>query len=236
MLNDNGFISYVKTICKVERRLKLKKRNRLNRFIFLLLVLSLIGVFYASFKDFFIESSAQFELALKADADKMYQKAEKYYLLASKSETGDLKKLSFYYLGMLYKKKDAGVLKNYQKASKYLEKSANLGLKQAQYELALLYHAGDKIPENMEKAISYMKLAVDQQYAPAEYVWAVWIERGYIGKASLQASLIYYEKAAHQGYMPAMKGLALLYQLGSSDIQKDPQKAQYWYEQILKQN
>ena len=220
----------------MERRLKLKKRNQLNRFIFLLLALSFIGVFYASFKDFFIEPSAQFELALKADADKQYQKAEKYYLLASKSETGELKRLSFYYLGMLYKKKEAGVLKNYQKSARYLEKSANLGLKQAQYELALLYHAGDKIPENMEKAISYMQLSVEQQYAPAEYVWAVWIERGYIGKVSPQDSLSYYEKAAYQGYMPAMKGLALLYQLGTNDVQKDPKKAQYWYEQILKQN
>ena len=220
----------------MERRLKLKKRNQLNRFIFLLLALYFIGVFYASFNDFFIEKSAQFELALKADADKQCQKAEKYYLLASKSETGELKRLSFYYLGMLYKKKEAGVLKNYQKSARYLEKSANLGLKQAQYELALLYHAGDKIPENMEKAISYMQLSVEQQYAPAEYVWAVWIERGYIGKVSPQDSLSYYEKAAYQGYMPAMKGLALLYQLGTNDVQKDPKKAQYWYEQILKQN
>ncbi len=220
----------------MERRLKLKKRNQLNRFIFLLLVLSFIGVFYASFKDFFIEPSAQFELALKADADKMYQKAEKYYLLASKSETGELKRLSFYYLGMLYKKKDSGVLKNYQKSETYLKKAADLDLKQAQYELALLYHAGDKIPENMEKALSYMKMAVEKQYAPAEYVWAVWIERGYMGKVSAQESLSYYEKAAHQGYMPAIKGLALIYQLGSSDIKQDPKKAQYWYERILKQN
>ena len=130
----------------------MKKRSQLNRFIFLLFILSVVAVFYAAFKDFFLQPAAQFELAIKADADGQYKKAEKYYILASKSETGEIKRLSFYYLGLLYKKKDASLLKNYQKSEQYLKKSADLGLKQAQYELALLYHAGDKVKENNEKA------------------------------------------------------------------------------------
>ncbi|MBO7243799.1 MAG: sel1 repeat family protein [Alphaproteobacteria bacterium] len=212
----------------------MKKNNQLNRFIFLLLILSVIGVFYASFKDFFIAHDKQFEIALKSDGSGKYQKAERYYLLASKSEVGELKRISFYYLGMLYKKKDVGSLKNYKKSEQYLEKSAQLGLKQAQYELALLYHAGDKIPENMTKALSYMKMAVDQNFAPAEYVWGVWLERGYMGKVSQQEALSFYEKSANQGYMPAIKGLALVYKIGSQEIMPDTQKAQYWYEKISK--
>lgn len=213
----------------------MKKRSQLNRFIFLLFILSVVAVFYAAFKDFFLQPAAQFELAIKADADGQYKKAEKYYILASKSETGEIKRLSFYYLGLLYKKKEASLLKNYQKSEQYLKKSADLGLKQAQYELALLYHAGDKVKENNEKALSYMKMAVDQNFAPAEYVWAVWLERGYMGEVLTQEVLSYYEKAANQGYLPAIKGLALVYQIGSEHIQKDEQKAKYWYERILKQ-
>lgn len=212
----------------------MKKNNQMNRFIILLLILSLFGVFYISFKDFMLPKAQQFELALKADYQKEYKKAEKYYLLSSKSEEGDLKKLSFYYLGMLYKKKEAGTLQNYKKAEQYLEKSALLGVKQAQYELSLLYHAGDKIPENLEKAISYMEMSVKQEFAPAEYVWAVWLERGYMGSKTAQEVLSFYEKSAQKGYMPAIKGLALIYKLGNGEILPDAEKARYWYEKISK--
>lgn len=210
----------------------MKKNDRMNRFLFLFLGVFFTLVFYLSFRDFFIPSEQQFEKAVAAENEKSYKKAERYYLLASKSEKGALKQISFYYLGMMYKKKDAGVLKNYQLAERYLEKSAKLGLKQAQYELALLYDAGDKIPENREKACLYMKMAVDQNFAPAEYVWAVWLERGYFEKEGLKESLPYYERAANKGYMPAIKGLALIYQLGSGDILPDAEKARYWYEKI----
>lgn len=206
----------------------------MNRFIILLLTLSLLGVFYLSFKDVFMPEAQQFEMALKADYAKEYKKAEKYYQLASKSKEGDLKKLSFYYLGMLYKKKDAGNLQNYKKSEQYLEKSAVLGVKQAQYELSLLYHAGDKIPENIEKALLYMEMAVKQEFAPAEYVWAVWLERGYMGKINAQEVLSFYEKSAQKGYMPAIKGLALIYKFGNGDVLPDAEKARYWYEQISK--
>ena len=59
--------------------LKLKKGARLSSFLFLLTILSLVGVSYAVFKDFFLTSVEQFEKAQLADNKKEFKKAEKYY-------------------------------------------------------------------------------------------------------------------------------------------------------------
>ena len=212
----------------------LKKGVRLKSLIYLIGCIFALLMFSLCFKDFFLSEREQFEIAQQADALKEYKKAEKYYLLASYKENEVIQKLSWYYLGLLYKKQEAFGVKNFKKSEQYLEKSAKKGLAQAQYELALLYETGDKVPENQEKASFYMKEAALQNFAPAQYALAVWIERGYVLGMTQQEAFSFYEKAANQGYIPAQKGLALIYKMGGLGIQPDAEKAQYWMQQFSK--
>ena len=79
--------------------LKLKKGARLSSFLFLLTMLSLVGVSYVVFKDFFLTSVEQFEKAQLADNKKEFKKAEKYYLLSERVKESSISTLSAYYLG-----------------------------------------------------------------------------------------------------------------------------------------
>ena len=49
-------------------------------------MLSLVGVSYAVFKDFFLTSVEQFEKAQLADNKKEFKKAEKYYVLSERAK------------------------------------------------------------------------------------------------------------------------------------------------------
>lgn len=214
--------------------LKIKKGARFSSFLFLLTILSLFLVLYVAFKDFFLSPKEQFVLAQRADFNKEYKKAEKYYLLTEKAENSQLSVLSSYYLGLLYKKKDANLLKHFQKSEAFLEKAAKKGLAQAQYELALLYDTGDKIEEDHSKAVYWMQKSAEQGFVDAEYAYAIYIDRGYIEGMGMAQSLIYYERAANKGHQAAIKGLALIYKLGAEGIEPNEEKYLFWKNKVLK--
>ena len=214
--------------------LKLKKGARLSSFLFLLTMLSLVGVSYAVFKDFFLTPVEQFEKAQIADNKKEFKKAEKYYLLSERAKDASISTLSAYYLGLLYLKKEALVLKNAQKGKTFLEKAASKGLPQAQYQLALLHDTGVQIQENRLEAVKWMEKAAKQGYVDAEYAYAVYIDRGYVeGLKSLDA-ISYYEKAAQKGHLSAIKGLALIYKMGADGVAPDEEKYRFWMNKVLK--
>ena len=214
--------------------LKLKQGTRLSSFLLLLTLISLMGVSYAVFKDFFLTSSELFEKAQQADYNKEFKKAEKYYLLTECAKDSSLSVLSSYYLGLLYKKKEARVLQNFQKSKIYLEKAAQKGLAQAQYELALLYDTGDRILENRTEAIKWMQKSAEQGFVDAEYAYAIYIDRGYIEGLNITQAIPYYEKAAQKGHLQAIKGLALIYKLGAEGIAPDEEKYYFWMNKVLK--
>ena len=214
--------------------LKLKKGARLSSFLFLLTILSLVGVSYAVFKDFFLTSVEQFEKAQLADNKKEFKKAEKYYLLSERAKESSISTLSAYYLGLLYLKKEAQGLKNAQKGKTFLEKAALKGLPQAQYQLALLYDTGVQIQENRAEAVKWMEKSAKQGYVDAEYAYAVYIDRGYVeGLKSLDA-ISYYEKAAQKGHLSAIKGLALIYKMGADGVAPNEEKYLFWMNKVLK--
>jgi len=99
---------------------------------------------------------------------------------------------------------------------------------EAAYKLALLYDAGDRVPENRERAIYWLQKAEQANFADAQYVMAVWAERNYFGPASPELVLPMYEAAARQGHLNAMKSLANIYR----DI--NPEKHQFWMRRIRK--
>jgi len=121
--------------------------------------------------------------------------------------------------------------KNYRMGVVSLLRASKGGLQEADYELALLYDVGDKIPENREKAIHHMKLAADKGWAPAQYALAVWMERGYFGQVNVTDVVRLYEQAATQGHQNAMKSLIVLYG-GMDGISANPGRQAYWIKQL----
>jgi len=96
----------------------------------------------------------------------------------------------------------------------------------AAYKLALLYDAGDRVPENRKQAVFWLQKAEQQNLPDAQYVMAVWAERNYFGSASPDLVLPMYEAAARQGHLNAMKSLANIYR------ETNPEKHQFWMQKI----
>ena len=114
-----------------------------------------------------------------------------------------------------------------QKAVFYYEQAASLDMPAAQYELALLYDNGDKIPENRDKAINLMMKAA-KTLPEAKYALAVWIERGYLGKPNQAWAVALYEQAANAGIKNAMKSLISIYHGGYGRFPDNIRREQYW--------
>ena len=121
--------------------------------------------------------------------------------------------------------------KNYHTGVVSLLRASKGGLAEADYELALLYNAGDKIPENRPKAVEHMKRAADKNFAPAQYVLGVWTEQGYFGQADTAEAVRLYEQAAKQGHKNAMTSLIVLY-AGIDGVPANKERQNYWMRKL----
>ncbi len=211
---------------------EVKKKVLIFRLLFLLTALSFFCVILVALKDFSLSQGDRFERAQTAEQAGAFRQAERYYLMAVDGDDESVSKVAAYYLGVLYKKGGTGFTPNAKQAVVYLERAAQLGLPQAQYELALLYDVGDKIPENREKALAWMKKSAEQGFADALYGLGVWMEREYMGKPDMEQVVSLYERAAEQNHVPAMTGLISLYAGGAADFASNQEKALYWMNKV----
>lgn len=163
--------------------------------------------------------------------DKAPEKALPHFLISFKSKTPSIKSASAYHLAKLYLNGTKGIPQNFQKALFYYEQAANMKMPKAQYELALLYDVGDKIPENRDKAINLMMEAA-KVLPEAKYALAVWIERGYLGKPNQAWAVALYEQAAHAGIKNAMKSLISIYHGGYGRFPNNIRREQYWRKRL----
>lgn len=215
---------------------KLKRIPYFTHFLFILMIITLFGIIYVSFKDFMMSPAEQFETAQIAEREGALQKAERYYLMVANDSDPNVSKIASYYLGRLYRNGGEGFPINGRRAEMFLEQAALKGLPQAQYELAVLYDVGDKVPENRERAIHWMSVAAQQGYSNALYGLGVWIERGYLGKPNMNRVVSLYEQAALQNHIYAMTSLIALYSGGFSDFPSNPEKAVYWMNKLTELN
>ena len=121
--------------------------------------------------------------------------------------------------------------KNYRTGVVYLLRASKGGMAEADYQLALLYNAGDKIPENRPKAVEHMRRAADRGLASAQYALAVWTEQGYFGEVNEVAAIRLYEQAANQGHKNAMKSLIVRY-AGIDGVSADKERQNYWMRKL----
>lgn len=167
------------------------------------------------------EHLAEGLIALKG---KDFSKAKAHLLKASQSQNAQ----AFFVLGsMEMDGKNATKKADPKEAAIYFEKAAKLGMKDAQYTLALLYDRGEGVQENKQKALDWGLLAAAQGDVNALYATAVWLERGYAGKPEPHQALALYEYAASQGHQNSMISLISIYG-GTGDIPANKTRATYW--------
>ncbi len=212
------------------------KRSQLARFVFVLMFLGFFALVYMAYKDFSLTPAERFEYAQQAEKKGQFSMAERYYISAAGSSDKDVSKVAAYYLGLLYKRGEKNFPINGKRAEMYLEQASLENLPQAQYELALMYDVGDKIPENRERAVHWMNLSAKQGYTDALYSLGVWIERGYLGKPDMSKVVVLYEKAAQQNHIYAITSLIALYSGGFSEFPRDTEKATLWMNKLVELN
>jgi len=123
--------------------------------------------------------------------------------------------------------KNAQQKANPKQAAEYFEQAALLGIKEAQYQLALLYDRGEGVAQNPQNALKWSLLAAAQGHVEAMYAAAVWLERGYTGKSEPYQALTLYESAAEKGHKRAMTTLVSIY-AGTENVPANKERGLYW--------
>jgi TonB family protein len=111
---------------------------------------------------------------------------------------------------------------------KTLTQQAELGDKQAQFELASLYMQGKQTPKNEEKGIYWLRKSAEQNHAGSQYVLGCLYLNGEAECLKDYKKAIYLlTKSAEQGILKAQYQLGIVYYNGEC-IPQDYQRAFYW--------
>ena len=163
------------------------------------------------------------ELADRADREKRYKAAIKYYKLAAEANylLAQYKLGYYYYYG-------TGIVPDFSEAVKWYRKAAEQGYALAQCTLGYCLDTGKGITQNLAEAVEWYRKAAEQGNATAQYNIGVCYEKGRgVGKDETEA-LKWYYKAAKQGYASAQCSLGICYKLGRG-VNKDEAEAVKWY-------
>ncbi len=207
-------------------------REKVSQIIFGLLLVSLIIIVCVILREGFRTPTEYLERGLILLSEKKYPAAEQALIRATNTDDKEIIIQASWKLGNLYRNGADGFEVNGRKAELFLEKAASFGFAPAQYELALMYDVGDKIPENREKANNWMNLAAQKELPEALYGLGVWIERGHFGKVDMEKVITLYEQAAQKEHLNAMRSLIVLYGDGVGEIPANLEKSTYWLNEL----
>jgi TPR repeat protein len=182
------------------------------------------------------------------DVERSYSKAF-YYL-----DKAIVKKYQYaYYLKGLLLENGLGCSKNYTKAFKLYQLASSigkpvkslcgnklitvqqLGIPEAQHNLATMYLRGLGTSKNVQKAVQYFKMATERGYTKSELALAFLYYDG-IGVASDRTKAFsLFKKVATKGVAIAQYNLGMMYMWGDG-IENNNKKAIYWLEKAVSQN
>lgn len=133
-------------------------------------------------------------------------------------------------LGLLYETQ--GELNNseadYQKAKVIFEKAAELGSKDALYNLGELYYYGNGVEQDYQKSLEYYSNPSLSDYPEALFSLAVQYDLGEGVDQSYAKSLELYKKAALLGHGPSIFNVGYMYEHGEY-VKQDLREALNWY-------
>ena len=127
------------------------------------------------------------------------------------------------YLGQLY----LYDLKEYDKALKWLLKSADKDYSAAQYDLATMYQSGNGVDVDYKKAFEYYFKSAEQDFEDAQAQLAMFYDLGRgVDKNQVKAAY-WHKKAAQGGVQKSMVFLGISYYYGKG-VDKNIKEAKYW--------
>ena len=219
---------------KVKITLKLARKIEFSLIILWLLGASIAGIGLLIYREVTRTPAEYFMRAHEQMKDNNYRGAVRNFKKVIDGKENEFTPSAAWDLGNIYCLGKGDVAMNPKLAEEYLTKSSELGFALAQYDLALMYDIGDKIPENREKAVYWMQEATKSGYPEALYSMAVWMERGYLGKPDMKKVLDLYERAADKGHTNAKKSLVVLYAEGHGGFPKNLERKQFWLRNLNK--
>lgn len=111
----------------------------------------------------------------------------------------------------------------YEACSELIQRGAQMGAAESQFNLGCMYLIGDGVPKDENKAFEWTKKAAVQNHANAQYNLASFYLQGTGTEINYFEAIKWYEKAAAQGIALAQYNLAHFYyngQLVSQDVIK----------------
>jgi TPR repeat protein len=120
-------------------------------------------------------------------------------------------------------------LRNIHTAGEWYRYGADHEIKEAQYNLGLLYRRGFTVPKDDKEAARWMRKASDHDLALAQNELGTYYEAGIgVPKNTAEAAKLY-QRAANQGLPTAMNHLAGLL-LSGDGVKEDKSTALKWFE------
>lgn len=109
-----------------------------------------------------------------------------------------------------------------------MQRRAEAGEAEAQYELGMCYYKGDGVEQNHEEAVKWFCESAEQGYAPAQFNIGVRYAIGYGVEQNHAEALKWYNLSAEQGYAPAQFYLGSCYENGDG-VERNHEEAVKWY-------
>jgi len=104
----------------------------------------------------------------------------------------------------------------YEEAAQSLQKAAEQGHMQAQYQIAHCYEQGRGVSKNLVKAIDFLHMAAEQGHTQAQCELGNAYYNGIGTTKNDEKALFWYQKAAQQGDANALCGLGIVYCYGQN--------------------
>lgn len=125
--------------------------------------------------------------------------------------------------------------KDYEKAFKYYRMSAEQGLADAQFRLALCYDNGEGTTQNSQKALFWYEKAALQEHKAAIFNLAASYSNGIEIEKNPTLAFYWFKKGAEIGSPDCQRQLGLCYENGFG-TERDYRAAMYWYTESANQN
>ena len=131
-------------------------------------------------------------------------------------------------MGVKYDFGNGGYPKDPAAAAQLYDQAARQNHSVAQYNLALLYHAGKGIPKDDQAALYWFRQSANQNYRGSLYMMGVMYRNGWgVAKSDVEA-IRWYRKAAAQNHGDALNNLGFMYENGYG-VRRDRQSALRYY-------
>jgi TPR repeat protein len=123
---------------------------------------------------------------------------------------------------------------DYATAYRLIRPMAEQGYAKAQYNLGVMYHNGEGVPQDDAEAVKWYRKAAGQGLADAQYNLGVMYKNGEGVPQDYNEAMIRFRKAAGQGYAIAQHNLGSMYHKGEG-VPQDYNEAAKWYRKAAEQ-